>query len=490
MHTPPIDLALIRAEEHHPTPTAPCPLVEPHLAAPVAPKVEVLPPEVAHDQPEPDVIPRQRQRRLDERVGQASPSRGALVHEPDAVVALGDVHGDYRALCAALVAAGLLDVETGGWCGGDTVLVQLGDILDRGDSESECWELMQRLNPGDPAMANSRGETPIELAVRQGAEELVVHLLDWDSDMQQRASNTGQLGADGELGASSTNELSSLSNLYNLHSGDTPALASLREGARFLRLVGNCNSSVQNEHALMDQLMVTQKLVQHAHTNPYQSTISLANTGLAAAAAGGSGASLLLFLLATSDGIERRMSFSDVTANRREVLQEALELANNLAFQVIDKVERGKRVDELQNLLFVLLPGSAWRIFDSTGKIRCLTLMLSGSRQQLVEHERVQEAIQLAWSSSSRFAFLLSSGFFCCIVISLSFAGWDGLNSPELRTSVEGALGLPLEATTTPTFWFDWLRNTVLPQAIMSHRDLGLNSARFDAELAHEALEL
>ena len=345
-------------------------------------------------------------------------------------------------------------------------------------------ELMQRLNPGDPAMANSRGETPIELAVRQGAEELVVHLLDWDSDMQQRASNTGQLGADGELGASSTNELSSLSNLYNLHSGDTPALASLREGARFLRLIGDCNSSVQNEHALMDQLMVTQKLVQHAHTNLYQSTISLANSGLASAAAGSSGASLLLFLLATSDGIERRMSFSDVTANRREVLQEALELANNLAFQVIDKVERGKRVDELQNLLFVLLPGSAWRIFDSTGKIRCLTLMLSGSRQQLVEHERVQEAIQLAWSSSSRFAFLLSSGFFCCIVLSLSFAGWDGLNSPELRTSVEGALGLPLEATTTPTFWFDWLRNTVLPQAIMSHRDLGLNSARFDAESA------
>ena len=69
-----------------------------------------------------------------------------LITETDSrVVALGDVHGDYRALCAALVAAGLLDVETGGWCGGDTVLVQLGDILDRGDSESECWELMQRL---------------------------------------------------------------------------------------------------------------------------------------------------------------------------------------------------------------------------------------------------------------------------------------------------------------------------------------------------------
>ena len=38
-----------------------------------------------------------------------------LITETDSrVVALGDVHGDYRALCAALVAAGLLDVKTGG----------------------------------------------------------------------------------------------------------------------------------------------------------------------------------------------------------------------------------------------------------------------------------------------------------------------------------------------------------------------------------------
>ena len=41
-----------------------------------------------------------------------------LITETDSrVVALADVHGDYRALCAALIAAGLLDVETGGWCG-------------------------------------------------------------------------------------------------------------------------------------------------------------------------------------------------------------------------------------------------------------------------------------------------------------------------------------------------------------------------------------
>ena len=36
-------------------------------------------------------------------------------------------------------------------CGGDTMLVQLGDILDRGDSEAECWELLQRLKEEAPA---------------------------------------------------------------------------------------------------------------------------------------------------------------------------------------------------------------------------------------------------------------------------------------------------------------------------------------------------
>ena len=35
-------------------------------------------------------------------------------------------------------------------CGGDTMLVQLGDILDRGDSEVECWELLQRLKAEAP----------------------------------------------------------------------------------------------------------------------------------------------------------------------------------------------------------------------------------------------------------------------------------------------------------------------------------------------------
>ena len=51
--------------------------------------------------------------------------------------AVGDIHGDLRKAISSLEAARVLQ-EVGGqvrWAGGDTVVVQLGDVLDRGDSE-------------------------------------------------------------------------------------------------------------------------------------------------------------------------------------------------------------------------------------------------------------------------------------------------------------------------------------------------------------------
>ncbi len=51
--------------------------------------------------------------------------------------AVGDIHGDLRKAISSLEAARVLQ-EVGGqvrWSGGDTVVVQLGDVLDRGDSE-------------------------------------------------------------------------------------------------------------------------------------------------------------------------------------------------------------------------------------------------------------------------------------------------------------------------------------------------------------------
>lgn len=60
------------------------------------------------------------------------------------VVAIGDVHGDLSATKAALRLGGLID-ERGHWSGGDTVVVQTGDVLDRGSDEQAILDLLMRL---------------------------------------------------------------------------------------------------------------------------------------------------------------------------------------------------------------------------------------------------------------------------------------------------------------------------------------------------------
>ncbi len=60
------------------------------------------------------------------------------------IVAIGDLHGDLGAARSALRAAGAID-DTDAWVGGNTVIVQTGDILDRGDDESKIYELFDRL---------------------------------------------------------------------------------------------------------------------------------------------------------------------------------------------------------------------------------------------------------------------------------------------------------------------------------------------------------
>lgn len=62
----------------------------------------------------------------------------------DRIIALGDLHGDLSATREALALAGIMD-EDDHWCGGSTVLVQTGDILDRGDDEIAIFELLWQL---------------------------------------------------------------------------------------------------------------------------------------------------------------------------------------------------------------------------------------------------------------------------------------------------------------------------------------------------------
>lgn len=67
------------------------------------------------------------------------------------VVAVGDLHGDLAATRSALRAAGVID-DKDAWIGKDTVVVQTGDVLDRGDDEREILELFFKLE-GDARAA-------------------------------------------------------------------------------------------------------------------------------------------------------------------------------------------------------------------------------------------------------------------------------------------------------------------------------------------------
>jgi len=66
------------------------------------------------------------------------------IDAPPRIVAIGDVHGDLSATRRALRLAGAIDTNDR-WIGGDLVVVQTGDQLDRGDEEQDILDLLTRL---------------------------------------------------------------------------------------------------------------------------------------------------------------------------------------------------------------------------------------------------------------------------------------------------------------------------------------------------------
>lgn len=73
-----------------------------------------------------------------------------LVHPAvDRIIAIGDVHGDVDAFRKSLEVSGVLGNDDT-WIGGKTVLVQVGDQLDRGDSERSIYDLLFRLQDSAP----------------------------------------------------------------------------------------------------------------------------------------------------------------------------------------------------------------------------------------------------------------------------------------------------------------------------------------------------
>jgi Calcineurin-like phosphoesterase len=77
---------------------------------------------------------------------------------PKRAVAIGDLHGDLSAARAALRAAGAIDADDH-WIGNDLVIIQTGDVLDRGSDESHILELLERLD----TEAHAHGGAVIQL---------------------------------------------------------------------------------------------------------------------------------------------------------------------------------------------------------------------------------------------------------------------------------------------------------------------------------------
>ncbi len=79
----------------------------------------------------------------------AGPAK-TTVNQADAVVAIGDVHGDFDDFVAILQRTGLIDKQNH-WAGGKAMFVQTGDLIDRGPKPRQVMDLMMALEKEAPA---------------------------------------------------------------------------------------------------------------------------------------------------------------------------------------------------------------------------------------------------------------------------------------------------------------------------------------------------
>ena len=63
---------------------------------------------------------------------------------PNRHIVVGDIHGEFNGLARILRQAGLID-SCQNWTGADTILVQTGDVIDRGPRSWDCVRLLRNL---------------------------------------------------------------------------------------------------------------------------------------------------------------------------------------------------------------------------------------------------------------------------------------------------------------------------------------------------------
>ncbi len=71
-------------------------------------------------------------------------ARAPLAETAPAIIAVGDLHGDYGAYESLMHEAGLMD-KRGRWTGGETIFVQTGDVPDRGPDSLKIIRSLQKL---------------------------------------------------------------------------------------------------------------------------------------------------------------------------------------------------------------------------------------------------------------------------------------------------------------------------------------------------------
>ena len=137
---------------------------------------------------------------------------GASNFEPLRIVAVGDLHADYPQAKSVLAAVGLVD-EDAHWKGGKSVLVQTGDLMDRGPDSHRLIRLLDTLR----TEARKAGGDVVPLL---GNHEVMNLRGDWryvePADVAQyggHAKRRAALSADGEDGKF----LRSLSTIVRVH---------------------------------------------------------------------------------------------------------------------------------------------------------------------------------------------------------------------------------------------------------------------------------
>lgn len=105
------------------------------------------------------------------------------------LVAIGDIHGDLKALRAALRLAGAINTEDD-WIGKDLTVVQTGDQVDRGDQDREVLDVLEKLEGAAKAAGGA-------LHVLNGNHELMQATFDFRYVTRRSFESFRDVDADG-----------------------------------------------------------------------------------------------------------------------------------------------------------------------------------------------------------------------------------------------------------------------------------------------------